>query len=146
MTKHTPKPKKRMGHPPQDIQLRPIDHLEAFCCAQIARIEHHLAERYGADYNLHRGDTSRCLNGRGQKDLAHYNQFHVMPQNDHMTRTRIYHECDIETRGNCGAGGCKKPPQDDEGEGNVARKTVDRLDSFIDGVARKRLTYARLTA
>jgi hypothetical protein len=31
-------------------------------------------------------------------------------------------------------------------EGNVAIKTVDRLDSFIAAVARKRLTYARLTA
>jgi transposase-like protein len=31
-------------------------------------------------------------------------------------------------------------------EGNTARKTVERLDSFIDGVARKRLTYERLIA
>jgi hypothetical protein len=31
-------------------------------------------------------------------------------------------------------------------EGNVAYKTVDRIDSFIDGVARKRLTYKRLIA
>jgi transposase-like protein len=30
-------------------------------------------------------------------------------------------------------------------EGNVARKTTDRLDSFIAGVANKRLTYAGLT-
>lgn len=30
-------------------------------------------------------------------------------------------------------------------EGNVARKTVERLDSFIAAVAHKRLTYARLT-
>lgn len=31
-------------------------------------------------------------------------------------------------------------------EGNVARKTVERLDSFIAAVAHKRLTYERLTA
>ena len=29
---------------------------------------------------------------------------------------------------------------------NVARKTVERLDSFIAATARKRLTYERLTA
>lgn len=29
-------------------------------------------------------------------------------------------------------------------EGNVARKTLDRLDSFIAGVAGKRLTYQAL--
>jgi transposase-like protein len=31
-------------------------------------------------------------------------------------------------------------------EGNVARHTFERLDSFVDGVAGKRLTYKRLTA
>jgi transposase-like protein len=30
-------------------------------------------------------------------------------------------------------------------EGNVARQTLSRLDSFVDGVVGKRLTYARLT-
>jgi len=29
-------------------------------------------------------------------------------------------------------------------EGNVSRKTTDRLDSFIAGAAAKRLTYAAL--
>jgi hypothetical protein len=29
-------------------------------------------------------------------------------------------------------------------EGNVSRMTIDRLDSFIRGAARKRLTYTRL--
>ena len=31
-------------------------------------------------------------------------------------------------------------------EGNVERHTLERLDSFVDGVAGKRLTYARLIA
>ena len=31
-------------------------------------------------------------------------------------------------------------------EGNVERHTLERLDSFVDGIAGKRLTYARLTA
>jgi hypothetical protein len=31
-------------------------------------------------------------------------------------------------------------------EGNVKIHTLDRLDSFVDGMADKRLTYARLTA
>lgn len=31
-------------------------------------------------------------------------------------------------------------------EGNVARHTLDRLDSFVDAVAGKRLTYKELTA
>lgn len=31
-------------------------------------------------------------------------------------------------------------------EGNVERRTLDRLDSFIRGAARKRLTYAGLIA
>jgi len=31
-------------------------------------------------------------------------------------------------------------------EGNVARHTTERLDSFVDAVAGKRLTYERLTA
>ena len=31
-------------------------------------------------------------------------------------------------------------------EGNVQRHTFERLDSFVDGVAGKRLTYARLIA
>ena len=31
-------------------------------------------------------------------------------------------------------------------EGNVAHHTLDRLDSFVDGVAGKRLTYKRLIA
>jgi len=34
----------------------------------------------------------------------------------------------------------------DSSEGNCARQTIDRLDSFIRGAARKRLTYERLTA
>ena len=29
-------------------------------------------------------------------------------------------------------------------EGNVERHTLERLDSFVDGVSGKRLTYARL--
>ena len=31
-------------------------------------------------------------------------------------------------------------------EGNVAIHTLDRLDSFVDGTADKRLTYKRLIA
>jgi hypothetical protein len=31
-------------------------------------------------------------------------------------------------------------------DGNVARPTLDRLDSFIDGMANKRLTYKDLIA
>jgi hypothetical protein len=31
-------------------------------------------------------------------------------------------------------------------EGNVARHSLERLDSFIDAIAGKRLTYARLIA
>jgi hypothetical protein len=31
-------------------------------------------------------------------------------------------------------------------EGNVERHTLERLDSFVDGVSGKRLTYARLIA
>ena len=31
-------------------------------------------------------------------------------------------------------------------EGNVERHTLERLDSFVDGIAGKRLTYARLIA
>ena len=31
-------------------------------------------------------------------------------------------------------------------EGNVARHTLERLDSFVDAVAGKRLTYKELTA
>jgi hypothetical protein len=29
-------------------------------------------------------------------------------------------------------------------EGNCGRRTLDRLDSFVDGMAGKRLTYAEL--
>lgn len=31
-------------------------------------------------------------------------------------------------------------------EGNCGRRTIDRLDSFVDGMAGKRLTYAELIA
>jgi hypothetical protein len=31
-------------------------------------------------------------------------------------------------------------------EGNVERHTLERLDSFVDGITGKRLTYARLIA
>ncbi len=39
----------RTGRPRKDIQPRPIDHLEAFCCRQVERVEQTLNHRYGLD-------------------------------------------------------------------------------------------------
>jgi hypothetical protein len=37
-------------------------------------------------------------------------------------------------------------PEEAESHGNVARHTLDRLDSFVDAVVGKRITYSELTA
>ena len=87
----------RTGRPRRDIQLRPIDHLEAFCCRQIERIERNLWRRYSRDYDGHKD---------GRPDPG--NHSFLMPPNDHLIRATIWRDCDIETRGSTGAMGRKK--------------------------------------
>lgn len=79
----------RTGRPRQDLRQSPLEHLEAFCCNQVVRIEERLHARYAID--------ARIRNGAGQ--MVSGNQYHVMPQNSHMTQLTINRDCVIEHRG-----------------------------------------------
>ncbi len=95
----------RTGRPRKDIQPRPIDHLEAFCCRQVERIEQTLNHRYGLDLWSEAPSKIGRLGGVNKSWLL--NTEH---KNDHMVRKavgvdqmqnlhdRFVTDCDVEVR------------------------------------------------
>jgi hypothetical protein len=79
----------RTGRPRQDLLQSPIEHVEAFCCLQIRRIQQGFHAKYGMDYD-----------GRSMSvgDTVPGNRYHVMPQNDGMTRLTLHNDATIEIR------------------------------------------------
>lgn len=78
----------RTGRPRQDLLQSPLEHLEAFCCNQVVRIEERLHARYAID--------ARIRDGAGQ--MVSGNQYYAMPQNDAMTRALILKDGNLLTR------------------------------------------------
>ena len=79
----------RTGRPRQDLRQSPIEHLEAFCCNQVVRIQQSFHQRYGRDYDGRVVSVGTTVPG---------NKYHVMPQNDHMTKLVILRDAVVETR------------------------------------------------
>lgn len=78
----------KTGRPRQSIMMSPLDHVEAFYCLQVERIQQNFQRRYGFDYyKPHTDKTGRTVAE---------NRYHVMPQNDHMTKLQIQRDCDIK--------------------------------------------------
>lgn len=63
-----------------------LEALEAFCCAQVARLEDTIRHRY----SLEEGLLARPAAARD-----------LMPQNDGFIRPRMGIDCDVEVRGTC---------------------------------------------
>lgn len=80
----------RTGRPRQDLLQSPLEHVEAFCCLQVVRIEEKLATRYGFDYRRESVDHT----GR----IAAGNRSWVLRQNDVMTRALILKDGNLVTR------------------------------------------------
>ena len=79
----------RTGRPRQDLRQSPIEHLEAFCCNQVVRIQQNLHTRYGRDYDGRVVSVGTTVPG---------NRYHVMPQNDHMTKAVIFRDGILMTK------------------------------------------------
>lgn len=71
----------RTGRPRLNPPVTAREHLDAFCCAQVARVEQTLNHRFGAYDNQRPG--ARVYMG---------------PQNDHMTTRQRYRDTTIERR------------------------------------------------
>jgi hypothetical protein len=80
----------RTGRPRQDLRQSPIEHVEAFCCLQVERIERKLATRYGFDYMR----PSNASVG----NVSAGNRSWVLEQNDDMTRPVLMRDGIVETR------------------------------------------------
>jgi hypothetical protein len=79
----------RTGRPRQDLRQSPIEHLEAFCCLQVRRIQQSFHAKYGLDYDGRERSVGDNVPG---------NRYHVMRQNDDMTKAVIIRDGILSTR------------------------------------------------
>ena len=66
-----------------------VERFEAFCCAQVERVEIALAARYSRE--LHESDWDRTVPD---------NRYMAMPSNDYMTRQTLLRDGEVLWRGN----------------------------------------------
>jgi hypothetical protein len=74
-----------------------MEHLEAFCCSQVERIERMLNARYSMEID-------QPPSQKWERTVPD-NRYMVMPQNDHVTRLTLMRDGLVEWRGSCGAMG-----------------------------------------
>jgi hypothetical protein len=78
----------RTGRPRQDLLQSPIEHVEAFCCLQVRRIQQGFHAKYGMDYDGRERSVGDTVPG---------NRYHVMPANDNMTKALILRDATLLT-------------------------------------------------
>lgn len=79
----------RTGRPRQDLLQSQIEHLEAFCCLQVRRIQQGFHAKYGMDYDGREQSVGETVPG---------NRYHVMRQNDNCTRAIVLKDGIVSTR------------------------------------------------
>lgn len=96
----------RKGRPRQNPPTTSLDLLEAFCCAQVERVQRTLARVYGYEGDPN-GYTGPGAHSTGPKN-------YLMPQNDHFTRIRLLRDTTVDIRGRCGRSSAWQDRQEQE--------------------------------